>query len=267
MQEAADWLPAWLVQLLQSPEKVELPELLRRSAGLLEERQARLRFWRSVLVYPLVLWFACACLGALMSLASRSQAGLLEMGQSRASEILYELTGLYLRVFPLLLAMPLLLGLVLRKEGVRARIPVVGFSARQREAASFLAWLELALWGGRALPEALETAAAGCVIEPMRQEVLLLARHCRQGSTLREASSVLKLWPQLARWALVESEKSAFDSSALFYLQAILEEKSRFYQVFMATMVALAVYLVAAGMLLWCAACALAPVLNVLGSI
>lgn len=265
LQEAADWLPAWLVQLLQSPERLELPQLLRRSAGLLDERQERLRFWRSVLIYPLLLWFACVCLGALMSSVSRSQFVVMGMAHSRMSQILTEITGVYLQVFPLLLAMPLLLGLVLRQEALRARLPIIGASACQREATSFLAWLELALSGGRALPEALETAAAGCVIEPVRREVLNLAELSRQGSSLQEASLVLTLWPPLARWALAESEKSGFHPATLLHLQQILAEKSRFYQVFMATMVALAVYLVAAGMVLWCAACALVPMLNVLG--
>jgi type IV pilus assembly protein PilC len=263
LAQAADRLPDWLCGLLQTDCQMALPELLRRAATLYDQRRARQRAWRAILIYPLVLWFGCVSLGGLMSFISQAQFGMLDIASTRVSQLMNLLSALYLRFFPLLLASPLLLGALLKRDSMRARLPVVGYAARQQEAAGCLGWLELAVEAGLPLPEALETAAAGCVIKNFRHELLQAAQACRSGSSLADISQQLKLWPALGRWALAQAEKAGFTAAILIHLRAILEEESRFYQVFLSTLMSLAVYLVAGGMLVWCAACTLIPLLNV----
>lgn len=257
--------PEWLRQMVDTEQNGILPDRLRRCASLWDEHLRRLSFWRNLLIYPVLLWIGCILVGGVVSLICQYQLALLDVSGTPIIDTIRLVTSLYLRLYPVWLLSPIILWLLLRKESVRARFPILGLLARQRDAASFLGWLELSLEDGRPLPDALVLASSGCVLAPIRREMLGTARRCREGSSLAEAVSSLVLWPPLGRWALVQAEQVQFRTRSVRGLTRILQEKAAFYEVFLTTVLTLATYLVAGGILLVWSLCALVPVNIMLG--
>lgn len=265
-QAALAW-PEWVREIIAAEQNCNLPDRLRRCASLWDEHLRRLSFWRNVLVYPVLLWIGCISVGGVVSLICQSQFALLDLSGTAITDTIRLVTSWYLRLLPVWILSPVALWLLLSKQSVRARFPILGFLARQRDAASFLGWLELSLEDGRPLPEALVLASSGCVLAPIRREMLETARRCKEGSGLGEAVSSLVLWPPLGRWALVQSEQTQFRPQSMRGLARILQEKADFYEIFLTTVLTLVTYLVAGGILLIWSLCALVPVNSVMGNL
>ena len=265
--EAAQELPKFLRTQLQIGTKTGMAATLRTLAGLLDERKRRARFWRGVYFYPLLLWFGGVLTGAVISAISQAEFAYLSLAENRITQLTMVVSSWYLWALPPLLLSPFLLAIALRYENVRVRLPVLGFCARLRDSASFLRWLGLALRDQGPLPDALELAANGCVVKPLRDEMIGLAEKLRRGSTLGEALALVRLLPPLASWALLQAERAQFEDRQLSALAQILEQKLEFYMAFMASILTVGTYVTAAGMVAWCAFAVFLPLFSTMGAL
>ncbi|MBS2035603.1 hypothetical protein JST97_11495 [bacterium] len=255
--EIARGLPEPMAALI--PERDDFPANLRLCADLLDDRQRRLRFWRNVSIYPLLLYLAALALGLFVSLVSRAESSV--MGESIGLiRVMLTASNLFLGCLPGLLCLPLLLAALLRRPALRQHVPVLGFLASMQDSVAFFRWLELAHRLQPGLPESIELASRACVLQPLRQGLEKLAEELRSGSSLDRARSGL---PPLAGWALLQAEKQQFRPSQVLALVALIERKLEFYREWAGSLLTFGGYLVAGGMALWCSLCVLLPLRNV----
>lgn len=252
--EVARELPAPLSSLRADSE--DFSESLRLCARLLEDQRGRRRFWRNVGFYPALLCFSGLALGLLVSSVMRMEVLFVGQPEGLAGQM-YWVSNLFLANFPWLACLPFVLLALLRWTSLRLRVPVWGHMVRLRESVAFLRWLELARRQQPSLPDAVEQASQGCVVEPMARKLRAMAEQMRAGSLLGEVASGL---PAQAQWCLVQAERGGFES--LLPLADLLEEQLRYYRQFAASLVALGGYVLAGGMVVWCSLCVMLPLMK-----
>lgn len=207
-----------------------LTEALRLSATLLLDQSRRRSVWRSLLIYPALLFAGFLLDVTLVSYVVQEYAGIFAAAADLppATRLLLQASAWWVHSSPLVFLLPLALGAVLSRPAVRVRLPIVGWDMRRREAAAFFRWLEPMLATGTPLPEAVEAAAASGEVAPYRRGWVRAAQEMRRGATFAEASRCVCLLPPLACWLLGQAEERQFRPGVLSWSADVLEKELEF---------------------------------------